>query len=76
MWKHRGSVFESGPGGRLGRRGLPYLLAFQVVLPLLAWWTLRGSGGMGQGDHALDAWLLLSGPLTALPLLLFLLARK
>ena len=36
MWKHRGSVFESGPGGRLGRRGLPYLLAFQVVLPLLA----------------------------------------
>jgi hypothetical protein len=36
MWKHRGSVLESGPGGRLGRRGLPYLLAFQVVLPLLA----------------------------------------
>ena len=36
MWKHRGSVVESGPGGRLGRRGLPYLLAFQVVLPLLA----------------------------------------
>ena len=36
MWKHRGSIVESGPGGRLGRRGLPYLLAFQVLLPLLA----------------------------------------
>jgi cellulose synthase/poly-beta-1,6-N-acetylglucosamine synthase-like glycosyltransferase len=36
MWKHRGAVRESGPAGLLGRRGLPYLLAFQVVLPLLA----------------------------------------
>ncbi len=36
MWKHRGSVFETGGSGRLGRRGLPYLLLFQIVLPLLA----------------------------------------
>jgi hypothetical protein len=27
---------ESGAAGMLGRRGLPYLLAFQVMLPLLA----------------------------------------
>jgi len=42
-----------------------------LVLPLLAWWTLRGSGAMARGDLALDAWLVIGGPLTALPLLLF-----
>lgn len=36
MWKHRRSVFESGGSGRLGRRGLPYLILFQVLLPLIA----------------------------------------
>ena len=36
MWKHRGSALEPGAAGKLGRRGLPYLLAFQVLLPLLA----------------------------------------
>jgi hypothetical protein len=36
MWKHRHSVVEGGASGMLGRRGLPYLLAFQVLLPLLA----------------------------------------
>jgi cellulose synthase/poly-beta-1,6-N-acetylglucosamine synthase-like glycosyltransferase/peptidoglycan/xylan/chitin deacetylase (PgdA/CDA1 family) len=36
MWKHRRSVIEGGASGRLGRRGIPYLLAFQVMLPLLA----------------------------------------
>jgi hypothetical protein len=33
MWKHRRSLVEGGP---LGRRALPYLLLFQVLLPLLA----------------------------------------
>ena len=36
MWKHRRSVLERGAGGRLGRRGLAYLLLFQVLLPLTA----------------------------------------
>ena len=36
VWKHRAAVFDRGPGRRLGRVGLPYLLAFQVCLPLLA----------------------------------------
>ncbi|MGA8851035.1 MAG: bifunctional polysaccharide deacetylase/glycosyltransferase family 2 protein [Aeromicrobium sp.] len=36
MWKHRHAAVESGASGKLGRRGLPYLLAFQVALPLLA----------------------------------------
>ncbi|WP_027344447.1 bifunctional polysaccharide deacetylase/glycosyltransferase family 2 protein [Hamadaea tsunoensis] len=36
MWKHRRSLRESGPAGRFGRRGLAYLLLFQVLLPLTA----------------------------------------
>ncbi|HEX5596700.1 MAG TPA: bifunctional polysaccharide deacetylase/glycosyltransferase family 2 protein [Micromonosporaceae bacterium] len=36
MWKHRRSLSERGGGGKLGRRGLPYLALFQVLLPLAA----------------------------------------
>ena len=36
MYWHRRSIIERGGAGRLGRRGLPYLLLFQVMLPLLA----------------------------------------
>ncbi|MFE9691588.1 bifunctional polysaccharide deacetylase/glycosyltransferase family 2 protein [Micromonospora sp. NPDC005806] len=36
MWKHRHALHERGAGGKLGRRGLPYLTVFQIVLPLVA----------------------------------------
>ncbi|SCL16647.1 bifunctional polysaccharide deacetylase/glycosyltransferase family 2 protein [Micromonospora inyonensis] len=46
MWKHRHALREpaaggraavsAGAGGKLGRRGLPYLAVFQIVLPLTA----------------------------------------
>ncbi|MGN8024851.1 bifunctional polysaccharide deacetylase/glycosyltransferase family 2 protein [Microbacterium sp. 22242] len=36
MWKHRGAVLQRGAAGKLGRRGLTYLLLLQVLLPLLA----------------------------------------
>jgi len=36
MWKHRRAPFERGRSGRFGRRCLPYLTMFQVVLPLFA----------------------------------------
>jgi cellulose synthase/poly-beta-1,6-N-acetylglucosamine synthase-like glycosyltransferase len=36
MWKHRRSLVERGRSGRFGRRCLPYLTIFQVVLPLFA----------------------------------------
>src|SRR5439155_9858518 len=36
MWKHRGALREQGAGGKLGRRGLSYLLLFQIMQPLLA----------------------------------------
>jgi len=35
VWKHKRAVFERGEG-RIGRLGIPYLLLFQVLLPLLA----------------------------------------
>ncbi|WP_316771354.1 bifunctional polysaccharide deacetylase/glycosyltransferase family 2 protein [Streptomyces sasae] len=36
MWKHGGALVQRGAAGKLGRRGLVYLLLFQVLLPLLA----------------------------------------
>ncbi|KAA1420441.1 glycosyltransferase [Mumia zhuanghuii] len=36
MWKHRGAYTQGGRAGRFGRRGLTYLMLFQVLLPLLA----------------------------------------
>ncbi|MFD9889040.1 bifunctional polysaccharide deacetylase/glycosyltransferase family 2 protein [Amycolatopsis sp. NPDC059027] len=36
VWKHRRAIVRRGAAGRLGRRGIPYLLLFQVVLPMLA----------------------------------------
>jgi len=35
VWKHRRAVVEGG-ASRIGRVGIPYLLFFQVLLPLLA----------------------------------------
>jgi cellulose synthase/poly-beta-1,6-N-acetylglucosamine synthase-like glycosyltransferase/peptidoglycan/xylan/chitin deacetylase (PgdA/CDA1 family) len=36
MWKHRRAVVDRGPSGRFGRRGLPFIALFSVLLPLLA----------------------------------------
>jgi cellulose synthase/poly-beta-1,6-N-acetylglucosamine synthase-like glycosyltransferase/peptidoglycan/xylan/chitin deacetylase (PgdA/CDA1 family) len=35
MWKHRAAVLQRS-GGHVGRRGIPYVVGFQVLLPLLA----------------------------------------
>jgi cellulose synthase/poly-beta-1,6-N-acetylglucosamine synthase-like glycosyltransferase/peptidoglycan/xylan/chitin deacetylase (PgdA/CDA1 family) len=35
VWKHRAALWRRGEG-RIGRRGLPYLMLFQIGLPLLA----------------------------------------
>jgi cellulose synthase/poly-beta-1,6-N-acetylglucosamine synthase-like glycosyltransferase len=35
VWKHRSALWRPGEQ-RIGRRGLPYLFLFQIVLPLLA----------------------------------------
>jgi cellulose synthase/poly-beta-1,6-N-acetylglucosamine synthase-like glycosyltransferase len=36
LWKHRRSIVERGASGRFGRRGLPLIGLFTVVLPLFA----------------------------------------
>ena len=36
IWKHRHAMVEKGEGRQLGLIGLPYLLAFQVLMPLVA----------------------------------------
>jgi len=36
IWKHRRALAESGDSGRFGRLCLPYLVLFQVLLPLTA----------------------------------------
>lgn len=47
------------------------LLLAPIAVPALLWWTFAGRGVLAQGDWALNGWILLSGPLTAIPLLLF-----
>ncbi|WP_411543858.1 bifunctional polysaccharide deacetylase/glycosyltransferase family 2 protein [Kitasatospora sp. DSM 101779] len=36
MWKHPHTLVEPGPGGRFGRLGLPMVVLFGVLAPLLA----------------------------------------
>lgn len=36
VWKHKAAFWRRGDGRRLGRRGLPYLILFQIALPLFA----------------------------------------
>jgi cellulose synthase/poly-beta-1,6-N-acetylglucosamine synthase-like glycosyltransferase/peptidoglycan/xylan/chitin deacetylase (PgdA/CDA1 family) len=36
MWRHRRSIVDRGRSGRFGRRGLPFIALFTVILPLLA----------------------------------------
>jgi chloramphenicol-sensitive protein RarD len=57
--------------GALEGLAIETLLLAPVVVPALAWWTWSHGGALAQGDLALDGWLLFSGPLTAVPLLLF-----
>jgi len=57
--------------GALEGLTLETLLLSPFALGLLAWWAWHGQGAMVQGDPATWGWLLLAGPVTAIPLLLF-----
>ncbi len=57
--------------GPLEGLALETLLLAPLALPVLLWWTATRGGALAQGDPSTLAWLLLSGPLTAVPLLLF-----
>ena len=66
-----GLMRKTAPLGALEGLALETMLLAPLVVPLLAWWSFSGQGAMARGDLALDAWLVIGGPLTALPLLLF-----
>ena len=66
-----GLLRKTAPLGALEGLALENMLLAPLVLPALAWWTWRHGGALARGDAALTGWLLLAGPLTALPLLLF-----
>ncbi len=57
--------------GPLEGLALENLLLAPLVLPALLWWTWQGHGVLAQGPASQVGWMLISGPLTALPLLLF-----
>ena len=57
--------------GALEGLALETMLMAPLVVPLLSWWTLRGSGALAHGDVALNSWLIIGGPMTAMPMLLF-----
>lgn len=57
--------------GALEGLTLETLLLWPMAVGMLAWWAWHGQGALVQGDPATLGWLLLAGPLTAIPLLLF-----
>ncbi|MBK9443833.1 MAG: EamA family transporter RarD [Comamonadaceae bacterium] len=57
--------------GALEGLTLETLLLAPVAVGLLAWWAWHGRGALVQGNASTLGWLLLAGPLTAIPLLLF-----
>ncbi len=57
--------------GALEGLTLETLLLAPLAAGLLLWLGWQGQGAFAQGDAATNAWLLLAGPVTAVPLLLF-----
>jgi chloramphenicol-sensitive protein RarD len=57
--------------GALEGLTLETMLLAPFALGLLGWWTWHGQGALVQGSASTMGWLLLGGPLTAIPLLLF-----
>ncbi len=57
--------------GALEGLTLETLLLAPFALGLLVWWAWHGQGALVQSDAVTLGWLLLAGPLTAVPLLLF-----
>jgi len=55
---------------------LETLLIAPVVLPWLAWLTATGTGSLSTASPLLMFWLVLAGPLTAVPLMLFAAAAR
>ena len=57
--------------GALEGLALETLVLAPLAVPALVWLSLAGGGALAHADASLVGWLLFSGPLTAIPLLLF-----
>jgi len=66
-----GLLRKTAPLGALEGLALETLLLAPLAIPLLLWLTSRGGSALASGDASLIGWLLLAGPLTVVPLLLF-----
>lgn len=66
-----GLIRKTATLGALEGLTLETLMLAPLVLPALVWISITAGGALSRGDWALNGWLLLLGPLTALPLLLF-----
>jgi chloramphenicol-sensitive protein RarD len=66
-----GLLRKVGALGALEGLTLETLVLSPVAAGCLLWWGWHGQGALVQADTATVGWLLLGGPLTAIPLLLF-----
>lgn len=66
-----GLMRKTAPLGTLEGLALETLLLAPLAVPALALWTLSGSSAIAHADAPTVGWLLLAGPITAVPLLLF-----
>lgn len=57
--------------GALEGLALETLILAPVAAVVLGWWAWHGEGALVQGNAATIGWLVLAGPMTAVPLLLF-----
>lgn len=71
-----GLVRKTSTLGALEGLALETMLLAPLVMPLLLWWTFARDGVWTQGDLGQAGWLVLSGPLSALPLLFFAMAAR
>lgn len=72
-----GLIRKTASLGALEGLALENLLLAPIVVPALAWWTwAHGDSVLRSGDWGLIGWILLSGPLTAAPLLFFAAAAR
>lgn len=66
-----GLMRKTAPLGALEGLAVETLMLAPLAVPALALWTLQGTSTLAHADAPTLAWLLLAGPVTAVPLLLF-----
>ena len=66
-----GLLRKLAPLGALEGLALETMVLAPLVLPALAWLSWQGQGVLASGDGTTLLWLMVAGPATAIPLLLF-----